>query len=567
MIPKPLLHATLADSARLLGLVTLIAIFSCALFGLAASLAVAGLFYATGPSPDSAMIPGFLAKAAGFAVLAGAAFFGARRVVKATTTFLVPPDEPVLAGRTREWLALIPPLIVAAALVFPRLGAYPWAAPDEIHHLSVARNVATLGMYASGHPDGELVPFDTYDSVGPPVILPVALAFRLGGVNLGAGRAVMAIYFLALCIVLFALLKPAMGAGGAAIAVFFMTCSFGSVYLGRTLYGEVPGLMWMGLGLLGWRRAMKTRAGIGWGLAAGVAFGLAVLCKPILLLSAFAFLGALIYDRLTFRRIRLTHVIAPAAGVVVVMGAWWLVQTMSRHDVAGAAGGTLGIYKHNLMFGLRSAPHALARLFTDAGGQLAVVLLFAVFMVFWIGYDPALGVVWFLAVFYAWWWAFFTPGTMPRYLWFTAAIGGAFTAWFLIALKDIVAALLPRRETNARFLMAVMVVAVVLLLAATARDLTREAKGVYAADEMGDDYALSAWAAQLPAGTAVAATWPVSGTLNFLANKPARVLETIPVPIPANQVCIIDTMTRPDMLGNRQPDRRFGRYAVLTAKE
>ena len=570
MIPKPLLRTTLADSLRLFWLVALVTVVSCSLFGLAASLVVASLFYATGPSPDSALIPRFLAKAAIFAVLAGAALFAARRAAKATTGFHWPPSAPAPAGRPRQWLALVPSLIVAAALVFPRLDAYPWAAPDEIHHLVVARNVATLGIYASGHPDAELVPFDSYDSVGPPVILPVALAFRLGGVNLAAGRAVIAGYFLAFCVVLFALLKPSMGAVGAAIAVFFMTCSFGSVYLARTLYGEVPGLTWMGLGLLAWRRAMKRPAGIGWGLAAGVAFGPAILCKSILLLSAFAFLGVLIYDRLTFRRIRLAHVVAPAAGVVVVMGAWWLVQTMSRHDVANAAGGTLGIYKHNLMFGLRAAPRTLSGALQHPVVMLPLILamLVAANRLFWRQYEPAAGVLWLIAIFYAWWWAFFTPGSIPRYLWFTAAIGGAFTgayAWTLVA------ALHPRWYAR-RLPIAIAFAAGLIALTALfwlppIFSVVSAAPAVYASDEMHDDYALSAWAAQLPPETAIAATWPVSGTLNFLANKPARVLESVPDPIPANQICIIDTMTRPDMLGGRQPDLRFGRYAVLTAKE
>lgn len=566
---KQLEGASVADSLRLLWLVALVAVVACSLFGLAASLVVAGLFYATGPSPDSALIPRFLAKAAVFAVLAGAALFAARRAAKAATTFLRSPDEPVLSGRPRHWLALIPPLVVTAALVFPRLGEYPWAAPDEIHHLVVARNVATLGAYASGHPDAELVPFDTYDSVGPPVILPVALAFRLGGVNLAAGRAVMAVYFLVFCIMLFALLKPSMGPRGTAVAVLFMTCSFGSVYLGRTLYGEVPGLAWMGLGLLAWRRAMKTPAGIGWGLAAGVAFGLAVLCKSILVLSAFAFLGVLIYDRLTFRRVLLVHVIAPAAGLVVVLGAWWLVQTISRYDVANAVGGTLGIYKHNLMFGLRSAPRTLRGVLQHPFVTLPLILamLIAVNGLFWRRYEPAAGTLWLIAIFYAWWWAFFTPGSMPRYLWFTAAIGGAFTgsyAWTMVA------ALHPlwyaRRSPVAVAFAAALTALIALFWLPPILSIVSDARAVYAADETCDDYALAAWAAQLPADTAIAATWPVSGTLNFLANKPARVLESIPDPIPANEVCIIDTMTRPDMLGKRMPTLRFGRYAVLTAR-
>ena len=573
MKKEPLPEEVVGRAFRLWWLVGLVAVFSCSLFGFAASVVVAGLFYLTGPSPDSAMMPGFLIKAGAFAVVAGASFFAARHAAKSGSRFLRAESGPVLAAGSRQWLYVIPALMVAAALVFPRLGSYPWAAPDETHHLAVARNLATLGAYASGHAGGQLVPFDTYDSVGPPVLLPVAAVFRLFGVGLVAARAVMGVYFLLLCAGLYALLTPLLKGAKAALAVVFVIFSFGSVYLARTLYGEVPALAWMVLGLLAWRSALGKTYGVGWGLAAGIAFGLAVLCKSILLLSAFAFLAALVYDRLTFRRICAAHVIAPAAGLVLTLGVWWAVQTFSRHEVAVAAGGMLGIYKHNLMLGVRSAPRNLLQVLLHPLQTIPLMcfMLLCTNCLFRRRYDPPLIVLHFLAIFYAVWWVFFTPGTMPRYLWFSATIATISAAPYIAGLaKFLWAPVRPVHWRRGYYMRAISILVAFGLAAAAclppALRLVREARVVYALDEMHDDYAVSAWAAELPPDVAIAATWPVSGTLNFLANKPARVLETLADPILPKEVYIIDTMTRPEMLGKRQPDLRFGRYAVLTAR-
>lgn len=86
--------------------------------------------------------------------------------------------------------------VLVCTLFLPRLDVYPWAAPDEVHHLTVAKNIAVHGAYASGHPDRGLDYFDTYDSVGGPVLLPVAGAFTVFGAGLGVARGVMVLFFL-----------------------------------------------------------------------------------------------------------------------------------------------------------------------------------------------------------------------------------------------------------------------------------------------------------------------------------------------------------------------------------
>jgi len=580
----------LRDHVRVPWLVLLTFVFGFALFGLAGSLAVAVL-----ERSEPELIPRFLAKAAAFGAVAALAAWAARRVAAkdvvlvgktwwpqktgTDTPFKLPkgvavkPEEkggwPQKAGTDTPFklpkgvsvpVFCLSFFLLAGALVFPRLDAYPWAAPDEVHHLVVARNVATLGEYASGHPGGELRRFDPYDSVGPPVILPVALALKLGGTNLAAGRVVMGLYFILLLAALYAFLIPRLKPAAAAMGVVLVTLAFGSVYLGRTLYGEVPALAWTVLGLLLWRKALGREAGTAWGLAAGLAFGLAVLCKTILILAVFPFLAVLFYDRLTFRCIGAWHVFAPAAGVVCVVAAWWAVQAFSRHDVAEAGGGTLALYKHYLMFGLKSVPGNLAQALLHPLQTIPPMICMIVFMecIFKSRYEPPLAALYFIGVFYAAWWIFFTPGTIHRYLWFSAAVSSLAAApvigWLLMPS-------LPRRR---RFLAVGLAVAIVL---APALRFAHDIRAVYAVDETGDDYAVSQWAAGLPAETGVAATWPVSGTMVFLADRNVDVLEKLPAALPANRVFIIDTMTRPEMLDGLRPVRRFGRYAVVAAKE
>lgn len=242
---------------------------------------------------------------------------------------------------------------------------------------------------------------------------------------------------------------------------------------------------------------------------------------------------------------------------------------MSRYDVASAAGGTLGIYQHNLMFGLRSAPAALAKCLSDPFSTISLILAMVVVMnnVFRRHYDPALAALWFLGVFYAWWWVFFTPGQKGRYLWFSAAIAAAFVPWFFNELDGIMRARRSRGGAFGRVSTLLILAAVAAISVASALNFSRELRLAWTVDEMSDDYALANWAVTIPDDARFAATWPVSGSLAFLANKPVSVLEKIPDPIPAGQVCIIDTITRPKMLGGRQPDLRFGRYVVLKAKE
>ena len=313
------------------------------------------------------------------------------------------PQDPSPPSRRSAWLGLTGLLILASAFLFPYLHRYPLTAPDELHHLVVARNLGVYGLYASGQPAEGFKLFDDYDSVGAPVLMPIAAAFRLGGVSLSTARTVIALFFLLLLMGLFLLLRPVYGAPAALMGGLGCLSAFSTIYLGRTLYGEVPALAYFVFGLIAWRRAILGAHPWRWGLLAGLLFAAAVLAKTILILSAFAFLTTWIYDQFNHRRLRWPHLFSVALGGVLLMGIWWIYQHGAQGNVSGNAASTLGIYQHYLLFGvgavagnLRSS--LLAYPLTHLALLLALIWILP--QIFAKRYDPAILVLFLTACFF-----------------------------------------------------------------------------------------------------------------------------------------------------------------------
>ncbi|MDK1021872.1 MAG: DegT/DnrJ/EryC1/StrS family aminotransferase [Candidatus Hydrogenedentes bacterium] len=195
-----------------------LAVFVCSAFAAGAGCVVMALYL----KGDFIEAPGFFARlAAKTALLTLLAVSAGWRVRRAAPLCLrnglSEHDEP----RATSWTFAV--LFIAFALsmllVLPNLSAYPWPAPDETHHLIVARNLAEHGAYASGHPDDAFTYFDPYDSVGAPVILPVAAVFSLNGTGLAGARIVIAFSYLILCVLVFLVMRRPFGPTAAACAV------------------------------------------------------------------------------------------------------------------------------------------------------------------------------------------------------------------------------------------------------------------------------------------------------------------------------------------------------------
>lgn len=563
-------EASINDKARvgrLYGAVFMTAILVCAAFGAAAScLLLIAYTLQNSPGQDGTVFK-LAVKAVFFLLVSIGACVSLWRTSLHTRTAPSEIETSTVHAR-KEILGLVAVLLLIAIEVAPNLSRYPWAAPDEAYHLIVARNLATHGLYASGDPDSGFRLFDPYDSVGAPVIVPVAGALRLAGIGLAPGamlsaaRLIMVLYYLILCAALFFLARSVLGPAATLAGLLVMTASFGSTYLARTLYGEVPGLTFLALGLILWRRGLLQPGFSRWLAMAGIFFGVSVLCKSILVLATFAFLGAYAYDLATFRRTRFLHYFAPGLCGLLVIIAWWTLQASLQYDVATEAAGALGMYQHNLMFGYRSAGRALAWIFREPLALLGLLcgVILAVPALFRKRYDPPLIVLFFVGAFFAFWWIFFTPGQIPRYIWFSYAIAALFAgALVWNGLRD---AFSSQRTLLRR---AVSVALVLIVLIPAGERVAREFTEILTIDEMRDDRELALLVRDLPQSTRVSTTyWPLARTLNFLASRHVGTIDTVPVRIDAGALVIADLMTQPNSVKGHKPAIRIGRYALFT---
>mgnify|MGYP003810374121 CR=1 FL=1 len=400
-------------------------------------------------------------------------------------------------------------LLFAALLVFPHLDVYPWAAPDEMHHLVVAKNLSVHGEYASGSPERGFKRFDAYDSVGPAVIVPVALAFKVLGVSVWSARMVMALYFLALCIAAYWFVKPAFGNVAGLISLFLAPMAFSSIYLGRTLYGEVPAWCFLLLGLSVWRCALQP--GKYWlGLPAGILFGLAILCKAILVLAAFPALGVWAFDRLSHKRLGWITVVLPVIGAAGMVGGWLGIVRWFGSS-SGTTGGTWGLYQHYLLFGLAPAWHEFQKtlmMYPLTHLVLLAAILSILTIPFFLRYDPPTVFLMLCAGFFAYWWLFFTPGQLPRYLWYCYVTAGICLG---ISLRLFLA--------QGRWLTLRVITAVVLVLPFLSWT-GHQAKEVYTNKEMRAETALAQYISGLPAHAKIATTFPpLCNSLLFLTGR------------------------------------------------
>ncbi|HNR34145.1 MAG TPA: hypothetical protein PKO36_03125 [Candidatus Hydrogenedentes bacterium] len=492
------------------------------LFSTAASAAIALLAWkgaetiAPGAAWARTALFGGMAAVAAWGVLVRARHSASRPIAEASS----------VSTRKTDWRLLPAALLAGAIVAFPRLDAYPWIAPDEAHHMGVARNVAAYHVYGSGLPETGFRWFDAYDSVGAPVIAPVAAAMALAGSDpagpktIAWARAAMALYFGLLCALAYATLAPFFGAGTALAGVVMMLAMPGSAYLARTLYGEAPALAWLLAGLIIWSRP----GNIAPGLAAGVCFGMAVLCKTIVMLAVFPFFGVLCFEYMTGRRARLSEWTMPAIGGMAVVGAWWAAQTLLRHDVAGAAGGMLGEYQHNLIFGLRCLARTLPALWREPFTWYTALagLAFAAWTLSARRYNRSTAVLFMIAVFYLYWWLFFTPGHIHRYLWFSQAVGGLFGG---VAAWQAYRAIGPAT----RFRRIVLAIFVVSVAAAPGARLASTMATIWTADEMRGYYEVASAVRNLPKCAAVCtADKPLAWILCLLAQRQAEVVEHVP---------------------------------------
>lgn len=214
-------------------------------------------------------------------------------------------------------------IVALVVLGFFNLSEYPAMWFDEGIHLHVPKAIVKYGVYADYSSEG----FRHYGptmSVGPTVMLPVALALRIGGIGLWQARAVMALYLVVAVIAFFALARRIDGTRFAWAATLLLVSSPGLdlVWLGRQLLGEIPGLLFFALGLIVWLNAWP-RPSLRRLAAAGALFGLAVVTKyQFLILLGPGLVLAWAADRLYYRRLSTLVFVVPLGLAVACFAAW-----------------------------------------------------------------------------------------------------------------------------------------------------------------------------------------------------------------------------------------------------
>ncbi|HET7378338.1 MAG TPA: glycosyltransferase family 39 protein, partial [Anaerolineae bacterium] len=194
---------------------------------------------------------------------------------------------------------------------------------DEGSAAGIAKSLAQTGVYAIRSSDGYQT-FGGVQSVGPTVVLPVALMYRLWGIGLVQGRAVMAVYACLTLILLYFCGQTLFNRRVAIIAVVLAlgSQSVGFFIFGRPILGEVPALGFFLAGWLVWNQAAR-RNRLLLALLAGLLFGLAMVTKSyyVIMVSGTIILLA-IFDRFFYHQKRFRNLAVMGIAAIACYALW-----------------------------------------------------------------------------------------------------------------------------------------------------------------------------------------------------------------------------------------------------
>lgn len=428
-----------------------------------------------------------------------------------------PKAEPTAPPLAPWYYALV--ILLLAAMLYPNLTRYPWTAPDELHHLVVARNLAVHNAYASGNPYIGLHYFDYYDSVGVSVLGPLALVFKLFGATLLNARIFLASNFALLALGAYYFIRRYWNPTAALLSTLTLTFTFGSLYLARSLYGEVPALMFFLWSMVCWGKSFDSPKRRTLCIFAGILWGLAALAKTFMLLTVFPILAVYLYDRLTTKTIRWDQVLLPALAGLGVLALWSGVVAHYSHlkqiDIS-----TIVYYRHYLMFGLNSFSTGLHWFYDEPFYGLSLIITLTLLIPSLVGRrdNPAVWVLLMTALLYLYWWLFFTPGTLARYLWYTCALLGIFSGPILHTAWDT---LRTKKGIRPSFI-------ILLILIPCAITAYQQGNSIYQSDEAVDERRLADYLHTLPPGIEIGTNFPPARqSMDFMANRRIDFIEDL----------------------------------------
>lgn len=223
--------------------------------------------------------------------------------------------------RRREAVSFIGLALFATLLAFTNLATFPRPWMDEGSIMTLARSVAEDGVYAVQSAEGYQT-FGAVQSVGPTVVLPIALVFKCFGLGLLQGRLVIGLYLVLAITLYYRLACRLMPTGFALLGTLLCLGSPGGPILwhGRQALGDVPALTFFLAGMICLTNAFETPHY--WRFViAGVLFGGAMVTKSQYIIFIAPTLGLLLLRDLFFQRQGLWRGLA-LVGVISYSGAF-----------------------------------------------------------------------------------------------------------------------------------------------------------------------------------------------------------------------------------------------------
>jgi hypothetical protein len=209
-------------------------------------------------------------------------------------------------------------LVVAGRLVVVELQTAP--SFDGAMNLEVAHSLAHGEGYRRMYAPRHLFPHEIQTKA--PFILPAAAVFRLFGVGIVQSELVNVIYFLALVLLSYLILRAA-GAGAASmLGIAAILATPGILRFGFAGYGEIPGLMWFlaATAVYFWPRPVGD-ARLSMAFYAGILLALAYLTKTVMLIGIVVFGFIVLIDLFFLRRksirVSLPEIASLAGGAIL----------------------------------------------------------------------------------------------------------------------------------------------------------------------------------------------------------------------------------------------------------
>ena len=342
--------------------------------------------------------------------------------------------QSLLGNGRWEVVLLVALIILAPLLAFYNLGTNPRPWHDEGSYLSLAKTLVQDGVYAVRSSEGYQT-FGAVQSVGPTVLLPIALSFKLWGVGLLQGRMVAAIFLLLTLGIFYAAGHALFGRRPALFAVILLLASpaVGFLLYGRPAFGEIPALGFLLAGWFVWARGVRGSRPWHYPLA-GLLIGAAMVTKSQYTIVGFAALALLaLVDLVYYRQRVFKSLIVVGAVAFLCVAAWWLWQMLyfgmaSFQENAAKlrllASQTTGFHLHTTIEAIKTLVGSGTGYFYFFWGILA--LIYGVFLCIPREKDSAIRA--FLLVFAGVWLAYYTFWIVPwsRYLLPAAAITALF---------------------------------------------------------------------------------------------------------------------------------------------